>query len=282
MRYAVLSDIHANLPALHAVLDDLATQQVAGTLYLGDAVGYYADNAAVIELLREIVMTHPCVKDGQAAAAPLWVAGNHEWGMLGRLEEHLFRTAALSTLRQARSDLSSELLAFLEELPQSIEVNLGDAVSVTLVHASPVDPIGINEYLKNSEDAAAAAAHFTTSLCLVGHTHYPRICHESGMVLHGRPEWSVIDVFDAFLPDGCYRFGPERFIGNPGSVGQPRDGDPRASYAILDTAARTFTVRRVPYDIAATRARFHDWRASGSAALSDDDVSLLERLDHGI
>jgi predicted phosphodiesterase len=284
MRYAILSDIHANLPALEAVLDDLATQSAEAVLYLGDAVGYYADSPAVIAKLRELVAPRPCVVDGRATVAPPWVAGNHEWGLLGRLTPEHFSPAALAALIRTTPDLSGKDLTLLHELPERVELDLEDGLTVTLLHASPVDPVGATGagYLENGEDAREAAHALDTRICLVGHTHYPRICYESAARAYGESVWETSDVFEEVLPGGSYHFADERLFLNPGSVGQPRDGDPRASYAILDTAERTFCVRRVEYDISATEARLRAWLRDAPAELLDGQGGLAGRLFAGI
>jgi predicted phosphodiesterase len=284
MRYAILSDIHANMSALRAVLDDLASQSIDTMICLGDAVGYYADSAAVIALLRDVVTPHACTADGRLAMLPLWVAGNHEWGVLKQIEAYQFSVAARTALARTQADLPAETARFLAGLPQRIEVELGDGITTTLVHASPSDPIGTSGagYIENSEDAQDAAHAFRSQICLVGHTHYPRICREVTHAENGRVSWATIDVFEDVLPGGCCEFTSERLILNPGSVGQPRDGDPRASYAILDTAARSFTVRRVAYDIQATQARARSWLTRAPAELLNGHGGLAERLARGI
>ena len=284
MRYAILSDIHANLSALRAVLDDLANQLIDTTICLGDAVGYYADSAAVIALLRNMVTPRACTADSRPATLPLWVAGNHEWGLLNRIEAYQFSLAARAALARTQADLPAAPTRFLAGLPQHIEVHLGDGLTATLVHAAPNDPVGTTGagYIENSEDAQEAAQAFHSQICLVGHTHYPRICREIRRAENGRLSWATIDVFEDVLPGGIYVFGNERLILNPGSVGQPRDGDPRASYAILDTAARSFTVRRVAYDIQAAQSRTRSWLKRASAELLNGHGGLAERLARGI
>jgi predicted phosphodiesterase len=284
MRYAILSDIHANLPALRAVLDDLSNQSIDASICLGDAVGYYADGAEVIALLRDLVIAHTCIADGRPATLPLWVAGNHEWGLLSRIDAYQFSVAARTALTRTQADLPAATTRFLTNLPQRIEAELGDGIAATIVHASPSDPVGATGagYIENSEDAQDAAQAFHSQICLVGHTHYPRICREVRHAESGRLSWATIDVFEDVLPGGSYLFSSERLILNPGSVGQPRDGDPRASYAILDTAARSFAVRRVAYDIHAAQARTRSWLTRAPADLLNGHGGLAERLARGI
>ena len=284
MRYAILSDIHANLPALSAVIDDLAGQSVEATICLGDAVGYYADGAAVIARLRDLVAPRDCLADGRPAAAPLWVAGNHEWGLLNRIETYQFSPAARAALMRARADIPAAAKTLLAGLPQRIETELGDGLTATIVHAAPGDPVGTTgaSYIENSEDAQEAAAAFHSQICLLGHTHYPRICREISHGEIGRLSWDTKEVFEDVLPGGSCQFGAERLILNPGSVGQPRDGDPRASYAILDTSARSFAVRRVAYDIPAAQARVRRWLKRSPADLLNGYGGLADRLPRGI
>ena len=284
MRYAILSDIHANVPALRAVLDDLATQSINATICLGDAVGYYADSTAVITLLRDLVVAHDCSVDRRPATLPLWVAGNHEWGLLNRIEAYQFSPAARTALTRMQADLPAATTRFLAVLPQRIEVDLGDDLIATIVHATPSDPVGATGagYIENSEDAQDAAQAFSSQICLVGHTHYPRICREIRQGESGRLSWATTDVFEDVLPGGSCEFGTERLILNPGSVGQPRDGDPRASYAILDSAARSFAVRRIAYDIEATQSRVRSWLTRAPDELLNGHGGLAERLARGI
>ena len=284
MRYAILSDVHGNLPALQAVLDDLATQDVTTTLYLGDAVGYYADSRSVVEALCDVVQPWPQPLDREAAQPRPWVPGNHEWGLLGNLSEDHFDQQALIPLRRTRAEMPPEMIDFLASLPPRIELHLDQNLDVTLVHASPTDPIGSTGggYITNGEDAAMAARHFNTRMCLVGHTHSPQIFYETQATGLGYHRWAVINVFEAKLPGGVYHFEEERLILNPGSVGQPRDSDPRASYAILDTTACTFSVRRIPYNLGRTQELVRRWLADVPRELLDKPGGLADRLSRGL
>ena len=284
MRYAILSDIHANLPALRAVIDDLTTRSVDATICLGDAIGYYADGVVVIGLLRDLVAPRECIADGRTVTSPLWVAGNHEWGVLDRIEVYQFSPAARAALTRTRADLPAATKKFLAGLPQRIEVDLGDDLAATIVHAAPGDPVGATgaSYIENSEDAQDAADGFGSQICLLGHTHYPRICRQRADGERSWLSWETTDVFEQALPGGSCKFGAERLILNPGSVGQPRDGDPRASYAILDTAGRSFAVQRVPYDIEAAQSRVRAWLKRAPAELLNGHGGLAERLRRGI
>jgi len=223
VRYAVLSDIHGNLEALRAVLAD-AADHADDVLCLGDVVGYGADPGACVDLV--------------GARARAVVAGNHEHAVTGVLEMTWFNRYARAAAEWTRDRLDRECAAYLEALPLVAE--LDDA---TLVHASPRQPDEW-DYLVTADDGVAAFGAFATRLCFVGHSHQPAMWSfgSSG------PDHERGDV-DVALDAG------RRYIVNVGSVGQPRDRDPRASYAVWDLDARRVRVRRVAYDIGAARAK---------------------------
>ncbi|MFH0751227.1 MAG: metallophosphoesterase family protein [Chloroflexota bacterium] len=239
MRVAVLSDIHANLPALDAVLAALG--DVDAVWQLGDVVGYGPHPDEVVARLREIGATG--------------VRGNHDVAALGLLDVEWFNPAARRAVEWTARRISPETRAWLASLPEREE--LGE---MTLVHGSPRDPTW--EYIMTTPDARANLAAFATPYCLYGHTHVPAAWREDG----GRVQPLRPSHGSALLLDG------RRLLLNPGSVGQPRDGDARAGALVLDTEARSVTWHRVAYPIATTRA---DIRAVG---LPD---SLAERLADG-
>ncbi len=221
MRVAVLSDIHANLRALEAVLGSLGS--VDAIWQLGDVVGYGPDPNAVIERLREV--------------GARGVRGNHDVAALGGDEIDYFNPDARRAMAWTRESLSPASREWLDALPERLED--GD---FTLAHGSPRDPIW--EYLTSRSAAEANLTAFDTPYCLVGHTHVPVVFrHEEG-------EMELLGV-DA---GSRLALNEERAIINPGSVGQPRDGEPEASYVILDTSKGTATWRRIPYDVEATQA----------------------------
>jgi predicted phosphodiesterase len=306
MRYAVLSDVHGNLPALRAVCTDLETRQIDHVLYLGDAVGYYPDSVEVIKLLRALVEPHPIRRiihnkeeKENLEPIPLWVAGNHEWGLLDRLSfESEANHIAAKTLALSRSEIEKspdDMMGFLHQIPEQIEVRLGGGphtLDVTLVHASPVDPVGVKEYittLHSAEQAAKAAP--TTPICLVGHTHVPLIFSETSSIFG--TDWkrkrivttsdNGFDPSDHHLVATPFHLGDERMVLNPGSVGQPRDGNNNASYAVLDIEERTFTVYRVAYDVGEAQRLTRQW-IDRIFPSTDSDMQkgidfLIERLD---
>jgi diadenosine tetraphosphatase ApaH/serine/threonine PP2A family protein phosphatase len=209
--------VHGNLEALRAVLADSAGQ-VDAVLCLGDTVGYGADPLACIELIAE--------------RAEAIVAGNHEHAVAGRLDLGWFNRYARAAAEWTRDRLDTAHQDWLGALPLVREI--GDA---TLVHASPAQPDEW-EYLVTAEDGFAAFSHFTTRWCFVGHSHVPGA-------------WSL----GSSGPD--HERGPasvrsepgRRYIVNVGSVGQPRDRDPRATWALWDVEAGRVELRRVPYDV---------------------------------
>jgi diadenosine tetraphosphatase ApaH/serine/threonine PP2A family protein phosphatase len=227
MRVAILSDIHANLPALDTVLAALG--EVDAVWQLGDVVGYGPHPDEVVARLREIGATG--------------VRGNHDVAALGTLGVEWFNPAARRAVEWTARRISPETRAWLEGLPERLE--LGD---MTLVHGSPRDPTW--EYVTTAPDAQANLAAFATPYCLHGHTHVPVVWRDDdGHVELVRPSHGSRLTLDE-----------RRLLLNPGSVGQPRDGDPRASFLVLDTEAGRVTWHRVDYPIAATQA---DIRAAG-------------------
>jgi diadenosine tetraphosphatase ApaH/serine/threonine PP2A family protein phosphatase len=226
VRYAVLSDIHANLESLRAVLAD-ATSRADGILCLGDTVGYGADPGPCVEIMAE--------------RATAWVAGNHECGVAGRLDPGWFNPPARAAIDWTGEHLSGDGRRYLGALP--LVTDVGDAV---LVHASPARPEEW-DYLLTAEDGFAALAAFPTRLCFVGHSHVPAV-------------WSIGSAGPAHeRGDVAVELRPgRRYLVNVGSVGQPRDGDARAAYAIWDVEERRVAVRRVPYDVETARRKILD------------------------
>ena len=223
MRYAVLSDIHGNLEALRAVIAD-ASERADDLLCLGDVVGYGADPG-------------PCV-DLVGARARAVVAGNHEHAVVGRMQLSWFNPYARAAAEWTREQLDADCTAYLDALP--LKTVVGDA---TLVHASPHQPHEW-DYLVGEEDGLVAFTAFDTRVCFVGHSHVPAMWSlgSSG------PDFARGEI-DLTLEAG------RRYIVNVGSVGQPRDRDTRAAYAVWDVDARRISVRRVPYDIATARGK---------------------------
>ena len=240
MRIAVLSDIHANLPALDAVLADAGS--VDAVWHLGDVVGYGPEPDAVVERLREV--------------GALGVRGNHDAAACGGPEIEWFNPDARRAMEWTRRAIGPATEGWLAALPERLVVH-----GCELVHGSPREPIW--EYVISSVVARANLAVLAAPIGLHGHTHMPVAWLEDG----GRVE--------VVRPDRQSRLdlAGRRALVNPGSVGQPRDGDPDASYAILDPEAGVVSWHRVAYDIAAVQGAM---RAAGLPA------SLAARLSAGL
>lgn len=222
MRYLIISDIHANLTAFEAVLAD-AEGDYDKIWCLGDVVGYGPHPNECIERLREF--DHLCL------------AGNHDWAVLDKLDIEDFQPHARFAVLWTREQLKPENYDYLDNLP----VTLNEEEHFTLVHASPRHPIW--EYILSSNIAQQNFKHFNTPYCLVGHTHSPIIFKEASL-----PQAMGDEIVPG--PDNfTHKLNTQRLIMNPGSVGQPRDGDARASYGLLDITTMNFHIKRVPYHI---------------------------------
>jgi diadenosine tetraphosphatase ApaH/serine/threonine PP2A family protein phosphatase len=221
LRALLISDIHGNLEALNAVLADAGSYDAA--ICLGDIVGYGAQ-------------PNECVATVRGLENLTCLAGNHDLGATGRIDVSQFSSGAARALMWTRHALRPECTKYLMQLQPT-----GSAPNIALAHASPRDPVW--EYLEYAQQAAANFLLFEEKVCFVGHTHVPRTFEEIGDpagrdTARERPNARQLDVFDGL-----------RRIVNPGSVGQPRDGDPRAAYALLDTETGSYTAARVTYDV---------------------------------
>lgn len=228
MRVLVISDIHANYTALEAVLKDAG--EVDETWCLGDLVGYGPDPNAVVEEIREI-KNLTCL------------LGNHDVAVVGRIPFEAFNGDARRTLEYHERVLSADNMNFLRSLPQNLKVR----EDASLVHGSPRDSVW--EYILNSLSARLNFDHFTTPWCMVGHSHLQ--C----MFRHNAENDRV--TLEPIRPGEVVKLKP-RLIMNPGSVGQPRDRDPRSAYAIYDTEAKTWEPRRVKYNIEEVQKRIRE------------------------
>jgi predicted phosphodiesterase len=228
MRIAVLSDIHANLAALEAVISDLPT--VDEVWVLGDIVGYGPHPNEVIGTLQ--------------AVGARSVLGNHDGAAIGTVDPVHFNPDARAAIEWTATVADANARAYLGSLP---EVRCADAL--TAVHGSPRDPIW--EYITSPSIAAANASAFDTRLCLFGHTHLPMVYR----LVDGGIEATV------GIPGDRVALGTERAFVNPGSVGQPRDGLPDAAYAVLSTGSDgtdAVEFRRVRYDVDRTQRAMRD------------------------
>jgi len=242
VRVAVISDIHANGQALRAVLADVDGSAVDELWCLGDVVGYGPDPNGCCSLVRE--------------RAALSLVGNHDLAALGTVGTEDFNADAAAATAWTRAQLDDASRAFLEGLePQ------GEREGVELFHASPLDPIW--DYVLTYHGALLALEATSAPLVLVGHTHVPIAMSLEGAEVGGGH--AVAGTTTALT-------GTRRLL-NPGSVGQPRDGDPRASWLLLDLGEESAEFRRVEYPIAETQAAME---AAGLPA------ALAQRLEHGL
>lgn len=224
MRILVLSDIHANLTALDTVLEDAGS--VDAVWCLGDIVGYGPDPNECVARLRGLPQL-------------VCLLGNHDAAALSRIPIETFNMDARRSIEWMQEVLTRESLIFLSNLPETVVTG-----QATLAHGSPRNPVW--EYILDLHNARQNFEHFDTQLCIVGHTHLPiaYILNEEINELH----WMV-------PPEGQCIELKSRAIVNPGSVGQPRDHDPRASYAIYYPENNGWEIHRVEYDIKAVQKR---------------------------
>jgi len=240
LRFGIISDIHANLVALQAVLEDMG--DVDQYWCLGDVVGYGPQPNECIDLLREL--DH------------VVVMGNHDAAAAGVISMREFNSDARRSIQWTIRQLRDDNMKYLKEMPEHLEHE-----HVYLVHGSPSDPIW--EYILTPEQAQEAFNFTKQQIIFVGHSHIQMVFahRKEGEPIAGRPE-----------DDYALRIGSNRMLINPGSVGQPRDGDPRAAYAILDVDRELIEFHRVQYDIEKTQQMM---RAIGSSEW------LIQRLSYG-
>jgi diadenosine tetraphosphatase ApaH/serine/threonine PP2A family protein phosphatase len=241
-RVAVISDVHANWQALEAVLEEIEREQPDELWCLGDLVGYGP-------------RPNPCCAAVERRAA-ICLAGNHDLGVLGEIDLEEFAGDAVAAARWTRGVLADGSRSFLQSLRSS-----GERDSVGLYHASPRDSIW--EYVLSADVARAAFELTEWPLLLVGHSHVPL---------------SIL-LSPQFMDGGLAEEGLEtdlrhgRQLLNPGSVGQPRDGDPRAAWLLIDFEAARAEHRRVEYDVVRTQEEIRE------RGLPD---ALAQRLAHGV
>jgi predicted phosphodiesterase len=260
MRITVLTDVHANLAALEAVLRHAEAQNATDAFWcLGDTVDYGPQPRECIARLREL--------------GAVMVAGNHDRAATGMMGTEEFNPAAATSSIWTQAQISQDDAAFLDALPEVAYISAGGDPSLkagasgsdfTLVHGTLRSPI--REYMRSYEAALAHLQRQETPFSLIGHTHLPTL------VVQGEEYPQRCEMY--YLEGGTgLRLSRERRLAiNPGSVGQPRDGDPRAAYAVYDSESDTVTPHRVEYDIGATQ------RLMKAAGLPR---SLVERLAVG-
>ena len=224
MRILTISDIHANLTALEAVLE--SAKPFDSVWCLGDLVGYGPDPNECIELVRSLPEL-------------LCLIGNHDQAALDMIPLSRFNHEAGAVAAWTKQVLTEENYAFLRSLPSKITVN-----GFTLAHGSPNQPIW--EYILDPHTAERNFKNLKTDYCFVGHSHLPMVFHQ--------PTDEDITTLMPIKQDDGISLTPKMIL-NPGSVGQPRDRDPRASYAILDIEANSCQMYRVEYDVTQVQLR---------------------------
>lgn len=227
MRYGIISDIHSNLEAFRAALEALSKESIDEYLFIGDLVGYGAD-------------PHACIKEMKALGPKAVIAGNHEWGTLGLLDIGYFNEYAAEAVIWTKGVLDREELSYLKSFRLIYESD-----KFTLVHGSLKNPGEFN-YILDEDDAYRTMKLMKTAICFVGHSHAAGIFHSAGgrAALSAGPEIKI---------------GPgKKYVVNVGSIGQPRDGDSRAAYAVYDDEASVVEIRRAAYDVNAAQKKIRD------------------------
>lgn len=227
MRYAVISDIHGNLEAFQAVLADIKDKKIGAYLCIGDVVGYGANPKESIGLLKSLKCS-------------LTIAGNHDWAVAGLTDLEYFNEYAKEAIIWTKRVLNQEELDYLKSFHL-----LYEGENFSLVHGSLKNPQRF-DYILNKAGACSAIALMRTLLCFVGHSHVAEIYYsDKDKIFHTRGPNIKIG-------------SNKKYIVNVGSIGQPRDGDPRASYAIYDEDGQTVEIKRVPYDVKAAKEKIID------------------------
>jgi len=242
MKYGVFSDVHGNYAALRAVLDFYRKNGVENFICCGDIVGYGPQPLECAETLRGL-------------ANLVTVMGNHDAALVGKMDLKWFNPNAAWAIDFARGQLTGQALDFIASLPERAETK-----DFTVVHGSPRKPL--TEYLLSEGQFLDSAAHWTVSPCFIGHSHMPLFFMERE---NGFPETD-------FLKPMVKVFIKGKAIFNPGSVGQPRDGDTRAACGIYDSDRKSFELYRVFYNVEAVQKMMEELKMPGI---------LSERLSFG-
>ncbi len=226
MKLAIIADIHGNMEALQAVLADMETAEISNTICIGDCIGYGADSESVLaEVIQRGIPT---------------ILGNHELAVCD--EQHLawFNPMARISVEKTIATLSDASISFVRQLPRTRVVE-----QCRFVHGYPPESVRTYLFRKAPHALIKTFRDMEESVCFVGHTHDLEVVSFDGRQVERHP-----------LKEGITGLNPQyRYIVNIGSVGQPRDGNNNAKYAIYDTQSRELEIRFVPYDIAATVAK---------------------------
>jgi len=241
MRYGIFSDIHSNLEALASVMESMDSMGIERRVCLGDAVGYGASPNECVDLIRD--------------KSAVTLLGNHDSVALGRESSENFNYYARKAIEWTKENLEENARGFLDGLPYVV-----DETPLTFVHASPRSPVDWY-YITSFDDAIDAFSFFSERICFVGHTHIPSI-----VVMENEQSFWVSETLSHKV------LKAQRVLVNVGSVGQPRDRIPLASWCLCDTEEMTVDIVRVAYDVARTQERM---RSLGFADF------LINRLAEG-
>ena len=228
MRYAILGDIHANLAALEAVVDAIESSEVDRVVSVGDVVGYGACPREVIQLLWELGVDV--------------VKGNHDAAVAGELDARFFNPFARSAVEWTTAVLVAEELDWLRSLPL-----IRDYEECSVAHGTFAQPERF-DYIQSTDDADPSLDLMSRPVCFVGHTHVPvTILRPEDTLRTGYTVGTDLDLSDI-----------DRALINVGSVGQPRDDDPRAAWGLFDSERQRFSLARVEYDIDSEAAKIRE------------------------
>lgn len=217
MRYGIFSDVHANVEALNTVLDAYQKEHIDTLLCVGDIVGYGANPKECIQIIRD--------------RAIVTVAGNHDWAVTGKFGIGFFNPYAKEAVLWTKRALDDSEYSYLDSLALTYRKD-----NFFLVHGTPIRPQDFY-YMSSMEEAQISFQHMDGAVCLVGHTHRPLVfIKENDSIAYS--ESSTISIKQ-----------DKTYIINVGSVGQPRDRDPRACFSVYDTDKKTVEIKRIPYDV---------------------------------
>lgn len=242
MRYAVISDIHGNVEALEAVLDDIEKRSIDSIVCLGDIVGYYPDPERCVDLIKE--------------KSALCVAGNHDYAAIGKIDTENFTYYAFAAMEWTKQNISENAKKFLSTLPLTIEKD-----NMFFTHSSPSNPQDWAYVFPDSEDSVFEAfSSLVYHINFIGHTHWPSI------MIQEKDRIILYSDHRVILSD------ENNYLINVGSVGQPRDFDCRSCYAVLDSETKELSLNRVSYDYTVTQKKITD---------NNLPLFLAERLKKG-
>ena len=222
MKYGFFSDVHANLEALKACIIDFRSEKLDKVYFLGDAVGYGPNPDECVKLIDEI--------------AKVKLMGNHDYAALGLMETEYFNQYAAESMGWTKNSISEKTMEIMSDFELTHIID-----HILLVHSSPREPENWH-YILDMEDAEENFEFFTQRICLLGHTHRPYVVFksESGEAILAKETEVIIEE-------------ENRYLVNIGSVGQPRDGDPRSCYLIYDSDTSSIKLKRVQYDVKSTQ-----------------------------